>query len=91
MLIVSRGDRCECSKVVSELHEMRNKCAKDKSYSEIGIKRVAIFRLHLMLLKRSIRQVNRFVNSHGLAVSAISLCLYIMALLRRRPRRSRRS
>ncbi len=81
MLVVSLENRCKCSQVVSELARLKIKCKESAEYCEVGTPRRNTFKSHLTVLKGHIRQVGQFVDSHGLVISAVAICLYSVILL----------
>lgn len=85
MLVVSREDRCECSMVVDELRKLRDRCKESPEYAKVGVYGVNFFKTYLTVVKGNVRRICRVVDSHGLAVSAIAICFYGLAILR--PRR----
>ena len=91
MLAPSREDRCECSLVVGTLGKLKADCEQSAQYREKPVARSSMFKSHVTVLKGGLRQVGQFVDSHGLAISALAVCLYGATLLSRRHRRSKES
>ncbi|KAI0137091.1 kinase-like domain-containing protein [Xylariales sp. AK1849] len=88
MLVVPREDRCKCDDVVEKLDTLFKKCRYSRDYCEAGSVRTwASLESRVLVLKAHVRRLGRVVNSNGLMVCGVAMCLlFVICILMGKPK-----